>query len=83
MTHDAMCPVVAIHLWQICLCEAFARVRGDERKRAVFIADHTINDTHDREDAIAWINGEPPTWWHGESACSHCQKINVIDGSPA
>lgn len=92
MTHDPMCSAIdeigtLAHVEpgfvRDCQCQLIARVREDERKRAVLIADHTINDSNDREDAIAWINGEPPTWWDGESACSHCQKINVIDGSPA
>lgn len=40
-------------------------VRADERKRAVFIAQHSIEDHYARDDAIAWINGETPKWWTG------------------
>lgn len=47
------------------MCDVIASVREDERKRAVFIAQHSINDTYDRDDAIAWINGEAPQWWDG------------------
>jgi hypothetical protein len=65
MTHDPLCPPENIE-WAVhscVVCDLIARVREDERKRAVFIADRTINDNRDRDDAIAWINGTPPYWW--------------------
>lgn len=31
-THDSMCPTVAIHPWQICLCPAIVQIREQERK---------------------------------------------------
>jgi len=56
-----------------CICDALRAceqrvlnlVSADERKRAVFIAQHSIEDHYAREDAIAWINGETPKWWTG------------------
>jgi hypothetical protein len=67
MTHDPLCPngdMTWLPDTSICLqCHLIARVREDERKRAVFIADRTINDSYDRDEAIAWINGTPPYWW--------------------
>lgn len=62
----------------ICICgelraceqRVLNRVRADERKRAVFIAQHSIEDSYCREDAIAedaiaWIDGVTPKWWTG------------------
>jgi hypothetical protein len=55
---------VQLHVLQ---CDLIASVREDERKRAVFIADRTINDSYDRDEAIAWINGTPPYWWKDDT----------------
>jgi hypothetical protein len=76
MTHDPLCPGIdeigtLAHVEpgfvRNCKCDLIASVREDERKRAVFIADRTINDNRDRDDAIAWINGTPPYWWKDDT----------------
>ena len=70
MTHDPLCPQYDCWLEGCTVCDEcalIARVRDDERKRAVFIADRTINDNFDRDDAIAWINGTPPNWWKDDT----------------
>lgn len=68
-------PIKSADLWvsASCICDMLSAceqrvlnsVRVDERKRAVFIAQHSIEDSYAREDAIAWINGETPKWWTG------------------
>lgn len=77
--HDKFCPIwiVGDRIMTECECELIHKVqadceqrvlnlvRADERKRAVFIAQHSIEDHYARDDAIAWINGETPKWWTG------------------
>ena len=70
MSHDPLCPngeMTWLPETSICLyCHVIARVREDERQRATFIAQHTIEDNFVRDDAIAWINGTTPDWWGRE-----------------
>lgn len=42
--HDPMCPVTAIHPWQICLCEAFALVRQNERQKIELQKERETNE---------------------------------------
>jgi hypothetical protein len=62
-----LCDEVDCYCERLRACEqrVLDRVRADERKRAVFIAQHSIEDSYCREDAIAWINGVTPKWWTG------------------
>jgi hypothetical protein len=61
---DCECTCICERL-RVCEQRVFNRVRADERKRAVFIAQHSIEDSFARDDAIAWINGVTPKWWTG------------------
>lgn len=68
MTPDPMCPWQGYErapdnvCWRCDTCRLIAKVREDERKRAIEIVDNTINDSGDRADAKDWIKGNRPDW---------------------